>query len=80
MPKFDITQKESKEIAKATFDKKEDYMVVTLNSDATKKPRLLHKIQAERLIANKKATAVKDANLEERDTEAVVTVEKKTKQ
>lgn len=73
MPIFDIKQKESQEVAKATFDKKEDYKVVYLNSDPTKKERLLHKIQAERLIANKKATEVKTAKLEEREVETVVT-------
>jgi len=73
MPVFDIKQKESQEVAKATFDKKDDYKVVYLNSDASKKPRLLHKIQAERLIKNKKATEVKEAKLEEREVETVVT-------
>lgn len=73
MPLFDIKQKESQEIAKATFDKKDDYKVVTLNNDPTKKERLLHKIQADRLIAKKKATEVKGAKLEEREVETVVT-------
>lgn len=77
MPVYDIKQGESKEIAKATFDKKEDYKVVFLNSDATKKPRLLHSLQADRLIKNGRATLVKDAKLELREVETVVTTEKK---
>lgn len=76
MPIFDIKQKESKEIAKATFEKKEDYKVVTLNNDPQGKERLLHKIQADRLIANKKAIEVKGSKLEAREVETVVTVEK----
>jgi hypothetical protein len=79
MPIFDIKQEESKEIAKATFDKKEDYKVVYLNSDPAKKPRLLHKLQANRLIASKKATEVKDAKLEPREVETIVSVEPKIK-
>lgn len=79
MPIYDIKQEESKEVAKATFEKKEDYMVVTLNSDVTGKHRLLHVIQAKRLIANKKATAVKDAKLDVRETETVVTPAPKNK-
>lgn len=75
MPQFDIKQEESKEIAKATFDKKEDYKVVTLNNDPTKTKRLLHVIQADRLIANKKATEVKGSKLETREVETVVTPE-----
>ena len=79
MPIFDIKQGESKAVAKATFEKKEDYKVVYLNSDATKKPRLLHVLQADRLIKNKKANEVKDAKLEQREVETVVTEEPKTK-
>jgi len=73
MPVFDIKQKESEEVAKATFDKKEDYKVVFLTNDPQKKPRLLHVIQADRLIKNKKAEAIKDAKLELREVETVVT-------
>lgn len=76
MPIFDIKQAKSAEIAKATFDKKEDYKVVYLNNDASKKERLLHVIQADRLIANKKATEVKTAKLETREVETVVTTVK----
>lgn len=67
MPVFDIKQKESKEINKATFGKKEDYKVVVLNNDPMKTERVLHVIQADRLIANKKATEVKNAKLETRE-------------
>ena len=79
MPIFDIKQGKSEQVDKATFDKKEDYKVVYLNSDATKKSRLLHVLQADRLIKNKKATEVKDAKLEQREVETVVTEEPKTK-
>lgn len=79
MPAFDIKQPESKEIAKATFDKKEDYKVVYLNSDVQKKPRLLHVLQADRLIKNKKATEVKEVKLETREAETVVTPVRKEK-
>lgn len=74
MPIYDLKQAESKEVAKATFDKKEDYKVVVLLNDPMKKERLLHKIQADRLIANKKATEVKGAKLEQREVETVVSV------
>lgn len=76
MPQFDIKAKESKEVAKATFNKASDYKVVTLNSDPRGTPRLLHKIQADRLIAKGKASLVKDAKLETREVETVVTPEK----
>lgn len=76
MPQFEIKQKESKEIAKATFDKADDYKVVVLVKDPMKKERLLHVIQADRLIANKKATEVKGAKLNTREVETVVTPEK----
>lgn len=76
MPIFDIKQKESEQIAKATFDKKDDYMVISLVNDPLKKPRLVHKIQGERMIGNKKAVAVKDAKLQEREVETIVTTVK----
>jgi hypothetical protein len=77
MPQFDIKQDESKEIAKATFEKKDDYKVVTLKSDPQKKERLLHIIQADRLIKNGKAELVKGKKLETREVETVVTEIKK---
>ena len=77
MPKFDIKQDEPKEIAKATFEKREDYKVVTLNNDPTGKPRQLHVIQADRLIKNKKAKEVDGVKFEEREVETVVTPVKK---
>lgn len=77
MPQFDIKHEESKESGRATFEKKDDYKVVTLNSDPQKKERLLHKIQADKLIANKKATEVKGKRLDTREVETVVTAFKK---
>ena len=79
MPQFEIKQEEKKEVAKATFDKKEDYIVVTLNSDDLKKPHLVHKIHGQKLIDKKVATLVKDAKLEEREIEATVIKEPKNK-
>lgn len=82
MPLFDIKQKESQEVAKATFDKKEDYKVVKLVSvkkvdgkdvKTESAEKLLHVIQADRLIAKGKAIEVKGAKLEEREVETVVT-------
>ena len=73
MPQFQVKQKDSKEVAKATFHKKEDYRVVTLNNDPMKRERVLHVMQADRLIANKKATEVKTAKLDEREIEQVIT-------
>ena len=77
MPQFDIKQEESKEAGRATFEKKEDYKIVTLNNDPQKKERLLHKIQADKLIAIKKATEVKGKKLDTREVETVVTEIKK---
>lgn len=78
MPIFEIEKQKSKEGEKitATFGKKEDHKVVILNNDPRKKERLLHKTQADRLIKNGKATHVKDAKLQTREVETVVTVEK----
>lgn len=69
MPQFDIKQEESKVVGKATFHKESDYKVVVLIGDKTKKERLLHIVQANRLIENKKATEVKGKSLEQRDAE-----------
>lgn len=73
MPIFESKKQETKEVARATFHKKEDYKVVTLNNDPTKRERVLHVLQADRLIANKKATEVKGAKLQEREIEQVIT-------
>lgn len=78
MPAFKIQKKESEQVATATFRKKEDYMVVTLNDDVLKRPRLLHKIQAEKLIKLKRATQVKDAEINE--AEPKITIKKSKKQ
>lgn len=64
MAKFTLKKAESKEVAKATFKNKEDFKVVVLSNDPLKTPRVLHVIQADRLIKAKKAEEVKDAQLE----------------
>lgn len=69
MPKFNIEEKESEKVAKATFHKEDDYKVVILSNDKFKKPRMLHKIQADKLIELKRATLVKDSSLVDRDVE-----------
>ena len=79
MPQFEIKQEESKEIAKATFDKKEDYIVITLNNDDLKRNHLVHKLHGNALIAKKLATQVKDAKLDEREVENTVIKEPKNK-
>lgn len=66
MPQFDIKQEPSKEVAKATFDKKEDYIVIVLKDDPIKKNHLVHKIHGQKLIDKKLATKV-DAKLDERE-------------
>lgn len=63
MPQFKIKEKESKVVATATFNKKEDYKAVILNGQKTAK--LLHKIQADALIKAKKATEAKDVVIDE---------------
>lgn len=77
MPQFEIKQEESKEIAKATFTKKEDYIVITLNDDVTKKNHLVHKIHGQALITKKLATQVKDVKLDEREVTQTVIKEPK---
>lgn len=61
MPKFELKEEKAVVGQKATFNKESDYKVVTLNSDPTNKERLLHVIQADRLIKNGKAKEVKGA-------------------
>lgn len=66
MANFKIEEGEKGEvIAKASFRKKEDFKVVTLNNDKTGKKRMLHVIQADNLIKAKKATEVKGAKIEQ---------------
>lgn len=79
MPQFEIKQEESKEVAKATFGKKEDYIVITLNNDPLKINHLVHKIHGEKLISKKLASQVKDAKLDEREVESTVIKEPKNK-
>ena len=73
MPQFEIKQEKSKEVAKATFHKESDYYVITLKSEDNRIEHLVHKIHAEKLIAKKVATLVKDANLKKRNVETIVT-------
>lgn len=77
MPQFDIKHEASVEVAKATFDKKEDYIVIKLKGD--NKPHLVHKIHGKALIAKKVAEEVKDVKLEEREVESTVIKEPKNK-
>lgn len=72
MPQFKIKKEESKVVEKATFNKKEDYMAVIL--DGQKTPKLLHRIQAEKLIKSKKAKEAKDVKVEELINERTKTV------
>lgn len=77
MPQFEIKQEESKTIAKATFDNKEDYMVITLKGDD--KQHIVHILHGKALIAKKVATEVKDAKLDTREVETTVIKEPKVK-
>ena len=61
MAQVKLKSKESEVVGKAKFDASE-FIAVKLNS---KKVCLVHKIQGEKLIAEKKATLVKDAEIEE---------------
>lgn len=79
MPQFEIKQEESKEVAKATFDKKDDYVVIVLKDDILKKNHLVHKIHGEKLVEKKLATIVKDVKLDEREVENTVIKEPKNK-
>lgn len=64
MGKFSIKQEKSKEIGTVTFHNKEDYKVVKLTKSG--KTTLLHKMQADALIKDKKAELVKDAAVSEK--------------
>jgi hypothetical protein len=76
MPKFELAEKNATIDGKATFEKESDYMVITLNSDELKKNHMVHVIHGKKLIAKKMATAVKNAEIDERDQETVVTIDK----
>lgn len=62
MPKVSLKKKDSKKVGVATFEK-DDFMAVKLKSGKTS---VVHKLQGEKLIKDKKATEVKDVELEER--------------
>lgn len=79
MPIFELKSSESEEVAKATFDKKDDYVVVTLKNDPLKANHMVHKIHGEALVKKGLATVVKDAKLEEREVENTVIKEPKNK-
>jgi len=79
MPQFEIKQEESAQVSKATFDKKEDYVVIVLKNDDLKKNHLVHKIHGEKLVEKKLATIVKDVKLDEREVENTVIKEPKNK-
>ena len=64
MPVFNIAEKESKEIAKATFHKASDYKAVT-QVGGSGEPVLLHKIHADKLIAKKLYVLAKDVKVDE---------------
>ncbi len=81
MPKFKIKAGEKKTVKTVTFNKESDYTAVQLlnkEGKATPKVHLLHNVQAEKLIAEKKAKKVDKPAVEE-VTPVVVTkkVEKK---
>ena len=72
MPQFEIKEEKSVEVSKATFDKKDDYIIIVLKDDLLKKEHLVHKIHGQALIDKKLATQVKDAKLNEREVENTV--------
>jgi len=59
MPNFSIKESEKKVVKEITFNKESDYKVVKLKS--TGKVVLLHSVQADKLISEKKAEVVKGA-------------------
>lgn len=65
MSVFNIAEVDSIEVQKATFHKASDYKAVLLTGQAN--PVLLHKIQAEKLIVKKLATAAKDVKVNEEE-------------
>lgn len=67
MPKFKIKAKDSKAVKTVTFNKESDYQAVTLLVDGkpTGKTCLLHTVQAEKLISEKKAVKADKAEVSE---------------
>lgn len=77
MGKFEIKKPESKVLETVTFNKKEDYKTVKLNSG---KVCLLHTFQANKLVKEKKATFEKDAEILESPGATIRTKVPTTKQ
>jgi len=77
MPKFELKEKDQNAVGTATFDKSDDYIVITLNDDPLKMNHVVHKIHGKKLLDKKVATEVKGAKMEEREAEQIVSVEKK---
>ena len=73
MPQFEVKESDKVGVDTATFHKESDYKTVTLTNDTLQKPRLLHVIQADKLIEQKLAKEVKGAKVEKREIETVVT-------
>jgi len=71
MANFKVKNAESKIVGKATFNKKEDFKVVTLKESG--KDVLLHVIHADKLIAKGAAKLSKDVNIESTPPNIVVT-------
>ena len=78
MPAFELAEKDTNVVGKATFTKESDYMVVTLKGDSLNTPHLVHVLHGNALI--KKGAAEKSkAAIEEREVETVVTKAPKEK-
>jgi len=80
MPQFELAEKDTNIIGTATFEKKEDYMVINLQTPGLKKGEfavdptnhLVHVIHGQKLID--KGVAVKGkASLSKREIQTVVT-------
>lgn len=67
MPKFKIKESAKKTVKVVTFDKESDYTAVTLlvKGEPAGKTCLLHNVQAEKLIAQKKAVKADKVVVEE---------------
>lgn len=72
MPQFEVKEEKSIEVSKATFGKKDDYIIIVLKDDLLKKEHLVHKIHGQALINKKLATQAKEAKIDEREVENTV--------
>lgn len=72
MGNFSITEKERNVVGIATFNKASDYKAVVLFGDAPKTV-LLHKIQADKLIALKRAKLDEKVKIKEKTPHVTVT-------